>query len=350
MPFEPNALPTLIWSLPLAEHAEATQMALVYVPEIPIWVQLPSVPEERLLSQFAEGLPGIRGQGETLFFDTISPAFEDELLSFFEQYLAVTEGGAPLAGSIFAFSEKTGRGFRTFLDAISGLASPPFALKGQITGPFTLLTGLKDQAGRLAYFDSQLREAVAKALALKARYQIEERRRLNPTAICFLDEPALAGFGSSGMVGIAPQDVVADLSEVIDGIHAAGGLAGVHVCANTDWSLVLSTHLDILSFDAYGFFDRLVLFRNEITKFLERGKVIAWGLVPTLISEDLEREDVKSLFARWHNQVGQLGIPLDVARRQALITPSCGTGLLSLEFSRRALALTRDLSQAIRKG
>ena len=33
-----------------------------------------------------------------------------------------------------------------------------------------------------------------------------------------------------------------------------GGLVGVHVCANTDWSLVLDSSADIVSFDAYALF------------------------------------------------------------------------------------------------
>ena len=50
----------------------------------------------------------------------------------------------------------------------------------------------------------------------------------------------------------------------IDAIKAAGGMAGVHVCANTDWSLVLDSGADILSFDAYGYFDKLILYRDAL--------------------------------------------------------------------------------------
>ncbi|NIA08396.1 MAG: hypothetical protein GWP10_01135 [Nitrospiraceae bacterium] len=348
MTFEPNALPTLIGSLPILDHREAIQLILKYVPEIPLWPQLPRHPKERIFSQFAEGLPGIREREDTLYFDTEDPIFEQELLSFYEQYLGVTEGGIPLNESIFAFSKDTGQGFRTFLDAGRHMTPRPVAIKGQISGPFTLLTGLKDKSGRLSYFNSQLREAVVKALTLKARYQIEEMKALHPEVILFLDEPALAGFGSSAMVGITREDVIADLTEVINAVHGAGAIAGIHVCANTDWSMVLSSPLDILSFDAYNFFDRIVLFRKQLVEFLDRGKTIAWGLVPTSSEEDLRKEDVKSLNALWIEQVKQLGTDPELVKRQSLITPSCGTGLLSRELSIRVLDLTRGLSMAIR--
>ncbi len=348
MSFKPQALPTLIGSLPHTDHLKATRLILEYVPEIPLWVQLPHYPEERLLSQFAENLPGIRGEGDNLHFDTAAPEFEQELLSFFEEYLAVTEGGKPLKDSIFAFSEKTGRGFRVFLEEVSKMHTPPVALKGQITGPFTMLTGLKDQTGKLAHFDLQLREAVVKAIALKARYQVEEMRSLVDNAIVFLDEPGLSGFGSSTMVSIPKEDVLADLGEVVEAIHSAGGLAGIHVCANTDWSICLSAGIDILSFDAYGFFDKVLLFKDELGGFMEKGGIIAWGLVPTLNQEDLKREDPESLKNRWESCIQDLGSDPDLTRSSALITPSCGTGLLPMDLALRALALTRDLSKAIR--
>jgi methionine synthase II (cobalamin-independent) len=348
MTFKPNAIPTLIGSLPLSDHEEAVKLILNYMPEIPLWTQLPQYPEERLLSQFSEGLPGIRTQGDSLYFDTEDPAFEQELLSFYEQYLEVTEAGLPLKKSIFAFSDKTGRGFKKFLEAVSQSKTEPVALKGQITGPFTMLSGLKDKSGRLAYFNPQLREVIIKSVALKARYQVEEMKALGYDTILFLDEPALAGFGSSAMVGITKEDVISDLTEVITSVQQAGGISGIHVCANTDWSVILGTPLDILSFDAYGYFDRIVLYKKQLAEFLKNEKVIAWGLVPTLNQEDLLKEDVSSLKALWDQQITQMDIDTDIIKKQALITPSCGTGLLTRELSIRVLKLTRDLSRAIR--
>ncbi len=350
MPFRPDARPTLIGSLPLSDHREATEIILRYMQEIPLWAQLPCYPEERLLSQFAEGLPGLKYRDDTCFLDTSSPEFEGEMLAFFEQYLGVTDGGMPLSDSIFAFSEKTGKGFRTFLHMIREAEPAPFALKGQVTGPFTMFTGLKDQDGKMVFYNDMLRDAVVKCVAMKARYQAEELKKLSENVMVFLDEPALSGFGSSAMVGIPREDALSALNEAIDAIHQAGGLAGIHVCANTDWSLVLETGVDVLSFDAFGYFDRIALFKDRLADFMKQGKIIAWGLVPTLNDNDLESADVDSLHAMWEQQTKQLGCDYDLIKSQALITPSCGTGLLSLDLSIKALELTRDLSNRIRQG
>ncbi|NIN66688.1 MAG: hypothetical protein GTO63_18770, partial [Anaerolineae bacterium] len=70
---------------------------------------------------------------------------------------------------------------------------------------------------------------------------------------------------------------IADMNEVAAAIHAQGGLAGVHCEANTDWSLLMETDLDLLNFDAYEHMQALALYPAELRAFLERGGVLAWG-------------------------------------------------------------------------
>jgi len=67
--------------------------------------------------------------------------------------------------------------------------------------------------------------------------------------------------------------------------------------------------------------------------------------------EQLERETVTSLLSQWDEQVKQLeslGIDVQKLTAQSLITPSCGTGSLSIDLAKKVLRLTRDISQEIR--
>ena len=80
------------------------------------------------------------------------------------------------------------------------------------------------------------------------------------------------------------------LDEVIDAVHAQGALAGVHVCANTDWSLLLDSQVDIINFDAYGYFDKFVLYGDLLKQFIASGRYLAWGLVPTLLADQIEAQ------------------------------------------------------------
>jgi len=350
--FTANGLASLIGSLPLKDHEQALDMMLTYVPEIPLWIQLPAYPEERLLTQFSGELPGVVIEGDRVYFDTASPGFEDELLAFYEDYISISEGNSPLLKSRFALGPHTGKGLAAFTNRMGKLARPPYAIKGQITGPFTFLTGITDQGKRCAFYDERLRDVAVKALALKAAWQVEVLRQFKAPVFVSIDEPGLAGYGSSAFVSINRQDVITMLREMAQAIHRAGGLAAVHVCANTDWSLLMESDIDIISFDAYNYFDRFILYRPAILSFLARGKIIAWGIVPTANPADIEKESASSLAARWKEEAQELagdGITPAALLRQSLITPSCGTGSLPQALSERVLYLTKEVSAQLRK-
>jgi methionine synthase II (cobalamin-independent) len=349
--FKGNALAVLIGSLPIADHDRAVRMVFKYTPEIPLWVQLPAYPEEGMMVQFLPGIPGVVENQDRVFIDTSKSTFEDDLLKFYEDYLAITEGGSPLDGTRFVLTPETARGFFTLLDMMKSAPRFPVALKGQITGPMTLATGLTDQHKRALFYDDRLLDVVVKNLAMKARWQVEKLSQRGIPAIIFIDEPGLAGFGTSAFISISREDVSRILSEVIDAIHQAGGLAGVHVCANTDWSLILDSAADILSFDAYGFFDRLALYEASLKTFFDQGRILAWGVVPTSSSQDIAGETASSLVAKWESQAGRLetlGIERTKILAQSLITPSCGTGSLTSDEAIKVLEMTREVSQTLR--
>jgi hypothetical protein len=349
--FQPDGLPILIGSLPLADHDEAARLVLQYTPEIPLWVQLPVYAEEGMIAQFMPGLPGFTVENGKAFMNAGDESFSDDILAFYEEYMAVSEAGADINTSRFVLKPDTAKGFFTFKNHIRKLDTPPIALKGQITGPITFTTAVKDQNGRAVFYDDQCRDAAIKLLALKAAWQVRQLSQFKCPVILFLDEPALAGFGSSEFISISKQDVKTCLEEVISAVHAEGGLAGIHVCANTEWDVVMDTSVDIVNFDAYSFFDRFILYPDEIKKFLESGRFIAWGIVPTSEPEHIEKETPDSLSAMWEShvkEVEKLGLDRERILNQSFISPSCGTGSLSLKHAVQVLELTRDVSGKVR--
>ncbi|MBM3132761.1 MAG: hypothetical protein FJZ95_07000, partial [Chloroflexi bacterium] len=58
--FKPRGLATAIGSMPHADPAEAGALALRYLPDIPVWPQLPNRSFlENMYAQYSEGLPGV---------------------------------------------------------------------------------------------------------------------------------------------------------------------------------------------------------------------------------------------------------------------------------------------------
>ncbi|HBG18328.1 MAG TPA: hypothetical protein DDY32_03385 [Desulfobulbaceae bacterium] len=347
--FTPNCLPLLIGSLPLTNHAEAAEMIFAHTPDIPIWPQLPAFHEEGMLLQFLSGLPGVRDKDGKIFVDTEDPSFEEEVLAFYEEYLLVTEGAAPLETSRFLLSREAARGFYAFLE-LADKRSNLVGLKGQITGPITFCTSLVDQAGRAIFYNDQLRDAAVKHLALKARWQARKMTEICERAIVFFDEPGLAGLGSSAFITITKEDILSCFGEVFAAVREENGLTGVHVCANTEWPVIFESGVDIVSYDAYSFFDKLVLYKEHLVEFFARGGILASGIVPTA-PEFIDAETTDSLVAKWFAQTEQLqaiGIDRQKVFAQTLITPSCGTGAVSRVQAEKVLELTGEVSAKIR--
>lgn len=351
-PFHPDCLPILIGSLPVADHHEAADMVFQATPRIPVWAQLPVHHEEGMVPQFAPGMPGLCQDEDRMYVDLSSDDFETDLAAFYEDYLAVTDNTASLETSRFALSAGVAEGFHVLRERARAMAPAPVAIKGQVTGPITFGMGLKDDQGRAVYYDPNVRDVAVKLLALKAAYQVRVFKKLGCPVIVFLDEPALAGYGSSEMISISADEIAASLEEINEVIHSEGGLAGIHVCANTDWGLILGTSVDIVNFDTYSYFDRFLLYGAQVKQFIGRGGIIAWGLVPTGSAEALEAATVESLVRRWEGQCNDLvAIGVDRAQllSQSLISPSCGVGSLSLAQAQKVLALTKAVSAHIRE-
>jgi methionine synthase II (cobalamin-independent) len=350
--FTANGLPLLIGSLPMDDHAKALDLVLDHTPDIPLWVQLPAFKEEGMIQQFLPGLPGLTKKDGDHYIDTRDPEFDEKFIRFFEEYLLLSEPDADFGASRFAFTPVTGKGFFHFLDKVDQNPDRFVALKGQVTGPVTFCTAVKDEADRDIFYNDQLRDAAVKRLAMNARWQAKEFAQRSKTPIIFLDEPALAGFGTSAYITITRGEVQACIDEIVQEIHAENGLAGVHVCANTEWDLLFDTQIDIISFDAFSYFDRFILYPDALKAFLGRGGILAWGIVPTNDANLISRQTSDVLTDKLADQIRQVtevGFSREKILAQSFVTPSCGTGSLDLASARQVLLLTKQVSEKIRQ-
>jgi methionine synthase II (cobalamin-independent) len=344
MNFSGRCLGTGIGSLPLTDPPKACELIRKIFPEIPFWPQLPKLGFlEQMVPQYAEAFPGVivDGTKERVFVEA-DRALE-ELEAFYEKEMAGDT-------AYFGLSPEYAAGFLPFLEELRK-DSPPglVCTKGHVTGPITFGFTVKNEQGVAIFYDPNLQDAVCRLIAMKALYQIELLREFKAPTIIFMDEPYMAAFGTTGM-NVGREDVIRSLNMVVERIEGGGGIAGVHCCGNTDWSLLFETAVSIVNFDAYDFMDKMALYPEQISTFLERGGNLAWGIVPT--SEAVRSESAETLTERFERGLEKL-VSLGVDRRrllsQCLITPACGLGSLSEEDARRALSLVRELSTHLRQ-
>ena len=344
MEFQYPFIATGIGSFPHQDDKEVLRLVLRNFPHIPFWPQLPKRSFlEGMVLQYSEGFPSLRWneREQRVWVDT-SHGFDIEIDKFY-QHLEKGELDP------FKITEDFARGLRILKDLSSEDNRTEIKyIKGQITGPVTFGLALIDQEGKSIFYDPTLREILIKHLSLKARWMEKRFNDLFPRipTILFFDEPSLSSFGSA-FSSLNREDVTHSLSECFDAVK---GLKGVHCCGNTDWSVLLSTNLDILSFDAYGYLETLSLYPKELRTFLERGGILAWGIVPT--SEAILKEDAQSLVKRFNEGVKNLfgkGIDQTLLQR-VILTPSCGTASLPIPLAERVCELTAEVSKRLRGG
>ena len=339
--FEPKLLPLHLGSLPHTNPQAACDLILESFAQVSTWPQLPKRTFlENMYAQFSEGFPGVVLEDERIYVDRIrdlDPDLERLYLAYLENDLSYGALGADYAAGLVAFSQ-----------TLSASDRQPMVVKGQVTGPISWGLTVVDQDRRPVLYDDILADALAKHLRLKAAWQEQELRKIAPTTIVFIDEPYMSAFGSA-YISLNREQVITLLEEVFAGLT---GLKGTHCCGNTDWSVLLSTSAEIISFDTYHYAQAFALYAEDVRAFLKRGGVIAWGIVPADNEEALMNETVESLIARLHEAMNLLvrkGINFDDLINASLITPSCGLRTLSEEAAKRVFELTAGVSETMRE-
>ncbi|MGR3317042.1 MAG: hypothetical protein ACUZ8O_00975 [Candidatus Anammoxibacter sp.] len=343
--FKANFSATAIGSFPHDRVDDACDLILRTIPEVPCWPQLPAKGVyEEMCVQYTEGLPGFKiDVGQKIGYWDTSGNYDSEMETFYNKYMERDINH-------FSISEKYSSGFQALLDLVEKSGKEKLrAIKGQIVGPITLAGITKDKNKIAVINDSTGFDAIVKTLAMKACWQLEQFKKFNVPQIIFVDEPYLASIGSA-FANIKTTQVVDSLNEIFNSIHENNALAGIHCCGNTDWAMLIDTTVDIINFDAYGYMDAVLLYWRDVKVFLERGGILAWGIVPT--TEDINEATVDSLINKMEAGINKLisnGIDPNLIYQNSLITPSCGTGSLDCKNAEKSMLLARDVSMKLKE-
>ncbi|HJP36585.1 MAG TPA: hypothetical protein QF901_11410 [Gammaproteobacteria bacterium] len=351
MELKPGCAATAIGSMPYSEASRPMDVVFGAIPNAPIWAQLSKRGlHEQMEIQYSEGLPRIVIDEEKgrMYFDT-SGDYSEELAEFYEGYLAAEEEGDC---SPVAISPEYSAGIPALEERLKGLGKTLPIVKCQTTGPISFALTVVDENKKAIYYNEEFLDPVVKGLAMKCRWQIQKFKPYAEHVICFVDEPILSAFGSSTYVSVQRDDVVARLNEVVEAIHTEGGIAGIHCCGNTEWSILVDAGAGIVNFDAFDYGESVALYPEHMqTHLVERSNALAWGVVPT--NAAIRDESVESLVERFEKVTDHLadkaGIDKQVVVEQAFVTPSCGTGSMAVEDAERVFKLLGETSLALRE-
>ena len=337
-----KGLATGIGSLPYTNADEALDLIFKYVPYIPFWPQLPKRDiREGMVAQFSEKLPCLRITQEGLAFDALQR--DKELEVFYERVITNDI-------NYFSISEGFAEGLHKFYQRLerANLKEADF-IKLQVTGPFTFAASINDDKGIALLHDKELTQVILNGLIMKANWQINLFKKFSKKMIIFIDEPYLACFGSA-YTPINRDDIFKVLTELTEGIKSQDILIGIHCCGNTDWSIFTDVGaIDIISFDAFSFQERFVLYAKDLKDFLQRGGIICWGIVPT--QEFLGTETAQSLTEKLSSGIDALakkGLDRELLLNSLFISPSCGLGTLDTQKSEKIFELLAQAASLIK--
>ncbi|MEW6623335.1 MAG: hypothetical protein AB1420_09445 [Bacillota bacterium] len=344
---------TAIGSLPHKHPEQALELIGQYVPDIPHWPQLPNRGlKEHFVFQYLGMLVElglIKINQNKFYFDCNDDGFENNLLKFYELYLDI-ENGSIKELENFTVHKDFAPGFHLFLEWIkAGRLNNAIAFKGQISGPLSVGLNLKDERGVPIYYNEQLKDLIVKTLMLQAWQQARELQTKGKRSIIFVDDPGIVAYGSSGYLTLDRQTIINDLSFIIKGIHTGGALAGAHSCAGIDWPILVEAGFDIISFDAYGYFQTLAVYKDEVKSFIDRGGILAWGIVPTYNLQDNESADnLKNLMTSQIDYLINKGVSEEKLLRQIIVTPACGAATVGVDQAEKIYHLLFEVSMAMR--
>jgi len=277
--------------------------------DIPFWPQLPRLSYyEDMYVQASEHFPGI-----VLDLDKQTLTFSmDRFVAELEETLAHFE-----EPTYFDISQQYSDVYHRFLNL--DLYDRP-AIRGQLEGPISFGLNVLDQDKRPIIFDDTVRPFMYEFMARRINVQLERLKKINPNAFMFIDEPGLQFLFSA----LSGYDSTAARKDMAEFLTMVGRPRGIHLCGNPDWDFLLNLDLDILSLDVYLNGAIFANYAQSIKRFLDRGGVIAWGLVPTNF-EPFATENAQTLAGRleeiW-SILSSKGIDRDLMLARSLLSPA----------------------------
>jgi len=349
--FKPNFLATGVGSVPQTDGEEALDVIWNSVPFAPHWPQLPRTgAESSFVGQYLNALigTGIIGDVKVPKFQVDAEDWVERMTAFYTLYFEAIEGDQH-ALERFGFSSQGGEGFEIFCRNVEQYGTrDAVILKGQLSGPLTLGMQITDKNRKSSYYDDTLRDMLVKSLALHAEWQTKRLRQFGLPVLMTIDDPEFYAFGASSHITLKREQLIEDLNSIVEGILRQGGIAGVHVCAGMDWTVIFDSKVQVVNFDAYDYMQSMMALAEPLNAFLTRGGILSWGIVPT--NPSLWEETAQSLKLRLEDNIVELvkrGVDEALLRQQSMLTPSCGTGTLPQALGEHVYEVLRDLSQGL---
>ncbi|SDC26281.1 MULTISPECIES: hypothetical protein [unclassified Candidatus Frackibacter] len=305
-----NLKTTAMGILPHQDIEQAMKLALSL--DIPFWPQLPKLNYyEDMYVQFSENFPGMTVNEDDAKITLNTEEFYNQL----PEFLAKSEDL-----DYFKLSKDYSVVYSQFLEKdLSNYA----AIKGQIIGPISFGLQICDENRKPIIYNDEVRILLFDFTKQKLLAQYDDLKKENQDLTIHIDEPGLEMIFTS-ISGYTEDMAKEDMKKFLTEIKSEAGIPiTIHLCGKPDWDFLLNSEIDILSFDAYSCGETVVKY-DSLVEFMQSGKMIAWGIVPTKL-EQLKKLDadkvIQQLEQLWDKLV-EKGLDKRRIIAQSQLTPA----------------------------
>jgi hypothetical protein len=308
-----SILITQVGSLPHGHVDSALEYSFRH--DLPFLPQLPQLSRnELMLSQALQNMPGLYVdedrearielktwmKGKSAYEEVMNKALDE---NEFHYFLPKREFYQAWPGFLFELEE---RGVKQ--------------AKIQLAGPFTtqLIVKLADGEGLKDY--PEINQQILKSITLQSFAMVDALKERGVTPYLFIDEPGLFAMNEAGVSGI---NLLQELKLLIIGLRKRGAKVGLHVCAQTDWNIILNLGMDFLSFDVECSWKFILEAQESLLAFVKNGG----QLCPGIFATHREGVTLAKNFIPFLESFGQF----HAKERPLLLSPACGLASKSIK-------------------
>ena len=332
--------------LPYDSIESTTRMFVKLYEKLPYLPFLPNVSkEDTIISRTLDNIPGIKIKDSKVKIKIASNHYKQGMSRLEKAF------NHPSLDNLeyFAFSSPF---LEKYLQFIKKFESPNAVIN--LLGPFTISQILENVAEEEMLVDKTYRKLFIQAVCVKALWFIEKVKSVSPNTIpiIILEEPMLSQLGTLKRENeeITEDLVTGLLSKVVEKIKSAGALVAVQSMEKCNWQVPINAGVDIISFDAYNNPNNLSIFPEEVTKFIERGGKINWGIVPVMNETMVKSLNVDDMSRRLYATFDGLimsGVPSHLVYNSAMVSVQGNVDHLAVIFAEKALMVATQLAQRI---
>lgn len=228
----------------------------------------------------------------------------------------------------------------------AGLRGSGRSVKVQAPGPITLAAQLELPNGHRAITDQgAVRDLAASLVEGMTAHRATLARRLETDVVVQFDEPSLPAALAGRLTGVTSLTPVHAMDEplaveLLDTLAATLGEVAVHCCApDLPWKTLQRSRVGAIAVDVSTLTAGDL---DGIGEFVESGRVVLLGVVPTVAPE--RRPAVEQVAAAAAQITDRLGFPRTVLAERIGVTPACGLAGATSTWARTAIELCQRVA------